>query len=218
MPLKFSPLILLCTFALSTSANPGQQAFDSYFQSLRVFWGEIYPEGGRTLYCNQIFGSRKGRSINVEHVYPMAWAMKAEKCDNRDQCRRVSPRFNRMEADLHNLYPARMDINKVRGSFPFGSVRGEAREFGNCDFELDYRQRRVEPRPTARGNIARAMFYMHLTYDLKIFKKQGKLLQRWNRDDPPDAEERRRNRLIAAIQGNSNPFIDDPGKADKLRF
>jgi len=148
----------------------------------------------------------------------MAWAMRAEGCDNREQCRRVSRRFNRIEADLHNLYPSRKDINKIRASFPFGSVRGEAREFGNCDFELDRRRRQVEPRPAARGNIARAMFYMHHTYGLKIFRKQGELLKRWHREDPPDKEEKRRNRLIQAYQGNRNPFIDTPDLADRLRF
>lgn len=215
---KSTLLTVLCFSTCAATAAPGQQEFDNYFQALGVFWGEIYSDGGHTLYCNQAFGNRKGRSINVEHVYPMAWAMRSEGCDNRDQCRRVSARFNRIEADLHNLYPARKDINKIRGSFPFASVRGEAREFGDCDFELDRRRRQVEPRAAARGNIARAMFYMHHTYGLKIFRKQGELLQRWHRQDPPDDEERRRNRRIAALQGNRNPFIDAPETADRLSF
>ncbi len=218
MPGKFSLPLALCIASLWSTTVPGQQAFDRYFDALPVFWSEIYPDGGSTLYCSQTFGERKGRSVNVEHVYPMAWAMKAEGCDSRDQCRRISPRFNRIEADLHNLYPARKDINKARGSFPFGVVRGEERRFGDCDFELDYRRRLVEPRPGARGDIARAMFYMQQTYDLKIFSKQVRLLQRWHREDPPDDAERLRNQRIKRIQGNSNPFIDTPEAAAKLRF
>ena len=41
---------------------------------------------------------------------------------------------------------------------------------------------------------------------------------RWHRADPPDAEERRRNDVIADLRGRRNPFIDDPARADQLHF
>ena len=210
--------LFLASLLWSLSGSGGQREFERYFDVLPVFWGELYPQGGETLYCGQPFGRNKGRRINVEHVYPMSWVMKDEGCRNRDQCRASSPRFNRIEADMHNLYPSRKDINKRRGSFPFGMVQGERREYGTCDFELDSRRRNVEPRPAARGNIARAMFYMHETYDLKIFRRQAELLKRWHREDPPDRDEKLRNQTIAEIQGNRNRFIDDPKSAERLRF
>lgn len=210
--------LFLAGLLWSLSGSGGQREFERYFDVLPVFWGEIYPQGGETLYCGQSFGRNKGRRINVEHVYPMSWVMKEEGCHNRDQCRTSSPRFNRIEADMHNLYPSRKDINKRRGSFPFGMVQGERREYGTCDFEFDRRRRNVEPRPAARGNIARAMFYMQETYDLKIFRRQAELLKRWHREDPPDRDEKRRNQAIAEIQGNRNRFIDDPKAVDQLRF
>lgn len=209
-------VLLACFVAWVAAAEP--QAFESYFDALPVFWDQVYPDGGETLYCGKAFGKRHGRSINIEHVFPMAWAMKAEGCRSREQCRAVRPRFNRMEADMHNLYPSRKDINKTRSSFPYGTVQGEQRAFGKCDFELDHRKRSVEPRPEARGNIARAMFYMQDTYGLRIYRRQGELLRDWNRDDPPDREEKRRNDVIAGVQGNRNRFIDNPAAADKLRF
>lgn len=219
MPVKKLSLTLFCTILFWTlTACSEQQAFERYFDVLPVFWGQIYQQGGETLYCGEAFGPDKGRSINVEHVYPMSWAMKGEGCEDRDQCRASSSRFNRIEADMHNLYPARKEINKRRGSFPFGMVQGERREFGPCDFEFDSRRRNVEPRPAVRGNIARAMFYMHETYDLKIFRRQAELLKRWNREDPPDQEEKRRNQAIAKLQGNRNRFVDDPKAIDRLRF
>ena len=205
-----------CLVVWGAAAEP--RTFESYFDALPVFWDQVYPEGGETLYCGKTFGKRRERSINIEHVFPMAWAMKAEGCRSRGQCRTVSRRFNRIEADMHNLYPSRKDINKTRSSFPYGTVHGERRAFGKCDFELDHRKRRVEPRPEARGNIARAMFYMQDIYGLRIYRRQGELLRDWNRDDPPDREEKRRNEAIAAIQGNRNQFIDDPALADRLRF
>ncbi len=213
--------LLPCLFLLlpATGAHAGgQHAFRDYFESLPQFWRQVYPDGGETLYCGDRFPPHKDRRYNIEHVYPMSWVMKAERCGRRDDCRRSSPRFNRIEGDMHNFYPARKDINKVRSSFPFGMIRGERRDYGRCDFEFDPRTRRVEPRPSVRGNIARAMFYMHDAYGLKIYRRQAELLKRWNREDPPDAQERRRNDRIERVQGNRNRFIDDPRAAEKLRF
>ena len=144
--------------------------------------------------------------------------MRDEGCRSRKLCRRNSTRFNRIEADLHNLYPANAEINKVRSSFPFAEINGERRDFGRCDFEFHPRQRIIEPRPASRGNIARAIFYMHDTYNLTLFNRQGRLLQKWNRQDPPDAEERRRNEAISQVQGVRNRFIDDPAAGGRLRF
>jgi deoxyribonuclease-1 len=43
-----------------------------------------------------------------------------------------------MEADLHNLFPARAGTNGARSNFTFGEVANEPREFGlQCDFEID---------------------------------------------------------------------------------
>lgn len=206
------------TLLVALPAYSGQQKFTDYFDALPVFWERVYAEGGETLYCGKRFGKRSGKSVNIEHVFPMAWVMNAEGCRSRYGCRDISLRFNIIESDMHNFYPARKHINKARGSFRFGVIEGERRRYGSCDFEVDEKRRVVEPRPASRGNIARAMFYMAETYDLKIFKKQAKLLKRWNKADPPDRDERQRNAIIEKIQGTRNRFIDRPSAADKLRF
>ncbi len=211
------PCLLLLLLTSPIRAD-GQLIFKQYFDALPVFWQRIYPDGGRTLYCDEKFGAYHGRSINIEHIFPMAWAMRAEGCRSRKLCRESSQRFNRIEADMHNLYPALAEINKIRSSFPFAEIPGEKREFGQCDFEFDRRQRVIEPRPASRGNIARAMLYMHETYGLTLYRRQGELMKKWNREDPPDAEERRRNALIAKHQGTRNRFIDNPAAAEALRF
>jgi deoxyribonuclease-1 len=189
-----------------------------YLETLPLFWGGVYPDGGETLYCARRFGPSKGDDINAEHVLPMSWAVRKLGCGSRDRCRETSPEFNRIEADLHNLFPARRDINERRRSMPYGDIRGEARRFGECDFEVDERRRVAEPRTEVRGDVARAMFYMHDTYQIPIYAKHGRLLERWHREDPPGAEERRRNDVIERIQGTRNRFIDDPGAVDALRF
>jgi len=62
------------------------------------------------------------------------------------------------------------------------------------------------------------LFYMHDTYGLTLYRRQGELMKKWHQEDPPDAEERRRNDLIARYQGTRNRFIDDPKAADALRL
>jgi deoxyribonuclease I len=210
--------IALLGICLSTSATAYKRPDGEYFNILPLFWSKVYPNGGETLYCGRRFGSNKGRGINIEHVFPMGWTLKKFRCRDRNYCRRNSPEFNRIEADMHNLYPARKEINRARSSYAFAMLKGEKRRFGQCDVEIDRRRRRIEPRPESRGNIARAMFYMYDRYGVTIFRKQGELLKQWHREDPPDAQEQRRNDAIEKIQGSRNRFIDQPGLAYELKF
>ncbi len=187
-----------------------QSKIPDYQTAKKIFWSKLYRNGGTTLYCAKNFGKRRGRGLNVEHVFPMSWVTKALDCGTRKECRRHSDQFNRIEADLHNLYPVRADLNDERGSFPFGEISGERRKYGACDFEVDFKRRQVEPRPKVRGDIARALFYMAETYGFKIFSRQARMLKRWHSDDPPDAADRQRNDKIEQLQGNRNPYIDQP--------
>ncbi len=218
--MKKRTLLLLLAFIGVTAfaATLQQPPPERYLEVLPLFWSELYPEGGHTLYCNKKFGHNKGRSINVEHVFPMSWVTKKLRCRSREQCRKSSPEFNRIEADMHNLYPALAAINTARSAMAYGMVLGEQRRFGSCDFEVDTRRRAVEPRRKVRGDIARAMFYMRDSYDLTIYPRQARLLQKWHQEDPPDDVERWRNNRIEQIQGRRNRFIDDPAAVGRLRF
>ena len=181
----------------------------TYKETRPVFWEKLYGSGGRTLYCDKGFGKRHGHNINIEHIFPMSWATKSLKCGTRNQCRDYSSRFNRIESDLHNLYPALAEINDARGAMSFAVIKGEKHIRAGCDFEIDKRSYKAEPRPAVRGEIARAMLYMADTYaELKLFESQRKLMEKWHREDPPNSEEKRRNSLIESIQGNRNPYID----------
>jgi deoxyribonuclease-1 len=211
-------LALGLLLAAADAAAGGQTALADYEQARRVFWSRLYADGGETLYCGRSFTGPGTQGVNVEHVLPMSWVTRALDCGSREQCRIESERFRRIEADLHNLWPALTHVNDARGALAFGEVAGEAWRFRGCDFEVDERRRVAEPRPAARGEIARSMFYMSREYGLPIYARQGRELQAWNRADPPSDEERRRNDLIQAIQGTRNRFIDDPGLADQLRF
>jgi deoxyribonuclease-1 len=208
--LKHSPHHLLLFFLLMlTTACEAERPIEDYYEARHLLWTEVYPNGGETLYCGQRFGARHPKSINVEHVFPMGWVMRELKCGDRKACRRNSIRFNLIEADLHNLYPARKKINRDRSSYAFGIIKGERQEYGKCDFEIDRKKRRVEPREKVRGDIARAVLYMSDKYGIELFKRQKKLMLEWHRADPPDDEEKRRNDVIEILQGNRNPYIDE---------
>jgi len=150
----------------------------------------------------------------------MSWATNGVDCGTRKQCRANSSRFNQIEADMHNLYPSRSDVNQQRSSFRFGEVSGEKRKFGNqCDFEINYRARVAEPRESVRGEVARSMFYMADQYKsdgLILFEKQARLLYKWHKADPPTSSEKERNGVIERLQGNRNRFIDEPELLDQL--
>jgi deoxyribonuclease-1 len=106
------------------------------------------------------------------------------------------------------MYPVRKDLNRERGAYPYREIRGERRVEPGCDLEIDHRARAVEPRPASRGNIARAMLYMEDRYGLEIYERQRRMLLDWHRADPVDEHERWRNRRIAEVQGEVNPWIE----------
>lgn len=215
--------LLAATILLSACDQASVQsllAVEDYAQARKLFWQELYPQSAESLYCGETVNSARRDGYNIEHVFPMSWVGNALACGTRQQCRAASRKFNLIEADLHNLYPARTDVNHARGSLRFDYVSGEQRKFGQqCDFETNTRQRAAEPRPAVRGEIARIMFYMAWRYQadgLEIFARSGKILQKWHNEDPPDAHERRRNDQIARIQGVRNPFIDEPSRLNDL--
>jgi len=184
---------------------------ENYKQAKSIFWEELYPKG-HTLYCRAKISKFRQGDINIEHVFPMAWVKNSLGCGTRDECRAKSALFNEIEADLHNLYPSLSKLNYKRQAYRFGLIQGEKRHFGpNCDFEVDKYRRVAEPMPAARGEVARAMFYMEHEYEeLRLYKKQAEILLKWHKNDPPSKEEKWRNDKIENIQGNRNIFIDDP--------
>ncbi|MCG8378125.1 MAG: endonuclease [Proteobacteria bacterium] len=187
--------------------------------AVNTFWNELYANGGWSLYCGYQFGrtddQSDGRYFVIEHIYPVSWMLKHMKCNSRRQCRLSDKsRYTKMEADMHNLYPVWQEVDVIRRDTIYGMVEGEDWRYENCDFER--RSGVTEPRPIARGNIARAIFYMHSQYGVPIDNKMLQSLKGWNRDDPPSKQEMLRNNLIEELQGNRNPYIDNPALAEQI--
>lgn len=215
-------ILLACTTLICTAEA---MTIKNYKEAKKIFWESVYPDG-YTVYCNKKFTSFWREDINIEHVFPMAWVKNALQCGTRDDCRRNNRLFNKIEGDLHNLFPAISHLNYERQSYRFGEIKGEKRRYGkHCDFEIDKRKRVAEPRDKVRGDLARSMLYMEHQYHdvgLKLFNKQASLMLKWHNDDPPSVAEIERNDRIEEIQGNRNPFIDNPDfakkYADKRKF
>jgi deoxyribonuclease-1 len=130
---------------------------------------------------------------------PICTSSKGKKYKGRQCCEQVDPVFRAMVSDLHNLVPSVGELNGDRSNFTFSILEGEPRRYGACDFEVDTRQRKAEPMPSIRGDIARIYFYMQQSYGLPISDKQRRLFEAWDRDDPLDAWEQQRNARIDTV-------------------
>ncbi len=207
---------------------------------------KIYLRGNhlRTLHCGCVFdkiqqvypeicdhgpkgtGDRSLRKIlEWVHVVPVAIFAKPLKCWDDALCRRdekgrgngprccnvMSHKFKTREADMHNLFPAiqKGDDERIGGPDAFGGM-------GEYKFCKDKTTRALGPRPGARGDIARAYFYMSRQYGLKIAEPLEDRLRVWHLEDPPDRWEEERNSLIEMEQGNRNPFIDHPEAVERV--
>lgn len=216
-----SIVFTLFVFFISSPVLADQTEIPNYNQARKVFWGDLYPDGGKSIYC-KIDASLDNNDneddsddVNIEHVYPASWMKEAAGCpdSSRKNCRRNSPRFNLMEADLHNLYPSLASLNQARRSYNFAIIDGMATD--SCDFEVE--RGLVEPRSDSRGNIARVFFYMNDEYGTAIAPPNPTgsanledLLTDWHCKDPVDSAEQKRNDTIASLQETRNKFIDNP--------
>ena len=128
---------------------------------------------------------------------------KGRKCAER-----CSEEFRRMEADLHNLFPAVGAVNALRRNYTFQMLGQEAELPFGAICPMRFFKRHVEPPERARGVIARTHLYMETSYErFRLSRQQRRLMESWNRLYPPDTWECERDRRIARFQGNHNPFI-----------
>lgn len=58
--------------AMNLGGSSGQTGIENYEDARPVFWRRIYPDGGRTLYCDESFGPGYNAGLNIEHVFPMS--------------------------------------------------------------------------------------------------------------------------------------------------
>lgn len=201
-------------------------AFPANFNEAKRLAAKIYADQPRTFYCDCTFtgkqidarscgysprkNAERGGRLEWEHVVP-AWEFGHQRqCwqnGGRKHCVKTDAQFRRMEADLHNLVPSVGELNGDRSNYRFGMIEGEPRVYGRCDFEVDFKLRRAEPKDDRRGDVARIYFYMRDQYGLQISRQQNQLFTAWSKLDPVDEWEQERDRRIEKLQKTRNCYV-----------
>ncbi|AXX87851.1 DNA-specific endonuclease I [Malaciobacter marinus] len=151
----------------------------------------------------------RAKRVEWEHIMPAHNFGKHLPCwreGGRKACRKDKT-FKAMEADMHNLVPAIGEVNGDRSNYRYGANIPKATQYGNCQFEVDFKAKRAYPKEDIRGNIARVYFYMSDKYNVRLSKQERKMMEAWDKQDPVSEWERVKNKRIQKIQGNSNSYI-----------
>ena len=225
-------LVLTVLFATDVVADGAV----SFSKSKRILAKEIYKDHQVSFYCSCDYSLKKkspdskkkrltpdwkscgyeprkqpkrASRIEWEHVMPAHHFGKHLQCwkdGGRKACRK-DPLFKQMESDMHNLVPAVGEVNGDRSNYKYGIITGEKRAYGQCDVEIDFKARTAEPAPNIRGDIARIYLYMTDRYGTRLSKQQRKLMLVWSKQDPIDAWERKKNKMVLNIQKNINKYV-----------
>lgn len=166
---------------------------------------------------------RRAARVEWEHVVP-AWAIGHQRqCwqeGGRSNCAKNDPVYAKAEGDLHNLTPAIGEINNDRSNYGFSvwtrNPGPDSTMYGKCQMLVDFKGRKVQPPENVRGKIARITFYMVNEYHLALSDQERRLYCVWAKAYPVDRWEQVRNQRIAAVQGNTNPFVSNPNLIDRV--
>ncbi|BCY27504.1 endonuclease [Flavobacterium okayamense] len=115
-------------------------------------------------------------------------------------------------SDAHHLRASDVQFNSNRGNRPYADGEGDAGPVGTNWY----------PGDEWKGDIARMMMYMYVRYgnqclatvvgsgSLTYSVEMPDIFLEWNEEDPVNFYETNRNNILQSIQGNRNPFIDNP--------
>ncbi len=162
-----------------------------------------------------LYDRNSRQSMNAEHVYPQSKGASGV-----------------ARADMHNLFPAKSNVNSTRSNNPYGTIpeimvnkwfmKDQVLTVApNAEQYYLYSKSETathfEPRDESKGNIARAALYFYTIYraeaeaaDPLFFDDQINTLCAWHLADPVDSMEWQRTYAIAEYQeGKPNPFVLD---------
>ncbi len=209
---------LLCLFIYNASA---QEKIADLREADSIFWQSLY-QSGKTFYCGHNFTQPRttttGEQVTLELVYDTDWIVDALDCKRAKFCKTESKIFNHAQGDLHNLWPTLSRARKIRSHHIWGKVDTENTYWSDCPIKRRRAVPIIEVRAEIRGEIARSVFYMANTYNFFIPLELQPYLAKWSVEDPPSAEERRRNDAIEKLQGSRNPYIDNPNLLHQHTF
>lgn len=149
-----------------------------------------------------------GTTWNREHVWP-----------NSKGVGKTGP-----GADAHHLRPEDPNVNSTRGNYKIDYVPISSRKeimFKSTTHTGCYIGSGLfEPADAVKGDVARIYFYLITRYsNLYSYLAEAanfQTLLEWNDMDPVSSSEIRRNEEVFKVQGNRNPFIDNPEFANLM--
>lgn len=210
----------LWTAYATTDKKPNGKIWDMYSDGdgcLVPAYEFTYSSGQCGSYSNE------GDCYNREHSMPKSWFNDA------------SP----MYSDLFHIVPTDGKVNGMRSNYPFGVVASptysstsNGSKLGLNTYGGTYSGIAFEPNDAYKGDFARNYFYMATCYENVIANWETndvsgdamldglsypcfepwalQMLLEWNAADPVDQKEKSRNDAVYSIQGNRNPYIDNP--------
>lgn len=192
-----------------------------YSQARKVLFGNIYRQLDsrgtfvEDVYCGKKFYyrhlddvSNMGSEVNIEHTWPQS---------------KFTTRFEKemQKSDLHHLFLTDSLANNRRANFQFGEVGNGHNELNVQDCEesklgVQRGEMIFTPPSEHKGNVARALFYFSVRYQMPIDNDEERVLRMWHEADPVDENELERHETIAQIQKVRNPFIDHSELVDQV--
>lgn len=173
----------------------------------------------------------EGVCYNREHILPVAcWTINK----NRDEAEKEV-----MFTDLHHVVSTDGFVNAQRSAWVYDEVKSVTWT-NNLGSKLGtgktWNETSFEPVDEYKGDIARVYFYMLTCYMDKDFTQGGKgyryftysngvcdfksqalaLMLKWHRQDPVSEKEVARNTKVADLQGNMNPFVEQPALVEYI--
>lgn len=130
-------------------------------------------------------------------------------------------------SDLHHIRPVDSSVNSSHNNHPYGEVSTNdychtSKYNGSITIDAKCGGGYFEPSDSKKGDTARIIFYLLVrysqsdSYPITNVAQSMDMLLEWNRLDPVDESEQRRNEAVYDIQGNRNPFIDNSFYADLI--
>ena len=176
-------------------------------------------------YCSNI-DIVEGECYNREHVLPKSWW--------------GGSTSEPMYTDLHHVYSVDAMANDKRSAWIYDEVKSTSWS-NNLGSKLGTSanwsgETAFEPVDEYKGDVARVYFYMLTCYMDKDFTQGGKgyryfsysngvcdfqskslaLMLKWHRQDPVSDKEITRNAKVADLQGNANPFVEQPALVEYI--
>lgn len=168
----------------------------------------------------------EGVCYNREHTFPRSWWGGG------------TTLADTQNTDMHHIYPSDRSLNSTKSNYPPGEVIS-ATTAGSNGFMMGANPaypclgtNYFEPIDEFKGDYARTFFYFATRYEHNMaawetINARGDcamdgnsypsyepwmmtLLLQWHANDPVSQKEIDRNNAVFAIQGNRNPFIDEP--------